>query len=53
MVRRLVAKPRSAVTTFLEVSGFGVVSFGIWQVSAPAGTISAGIGLVLIGWLAA
>lgn len=49
----LVMKPRAVLTTGVELGGFGLVVYGIWQVSETAGFISAGICLLVIGALSA
>jgi hypothetical protein len=38
-------------TTVLEIVGFALVVTGIWEVSAVAGVISAGVACVVVGWL--
>jgi hypothetical protein len=49
VLRRIVAKPRSLITTLLEAAGFGLISYGISLVSPAAGFIAAGVSLILIG----
>ena len=50
---QLNVKPRTLLTTLAELAGFGLISNGIWQISEPAGWISAGVSLVLVGVLQA
>ena len=56
-MRRVLAaaltKPRSVLTTGLELAGIGVIVYGIHRISVTAGWIAAGIGLILVGALAA
>lgn len=53
MLLAVLTKPRAIVTTGLELAGTGVIVYGISQVSVTAAVIAAGIGLILIGVLAA
>lgn len=43
---------KESLTTLLELAGFGLISYGIWRLSEPAGLIAAGISLVIVGFLA-
>lgn len=39
---------RRVLTTLLEVAGLGLIVAGIWQITAVAGLIAAGVALILI-----
>ena len=39
------------LTTVLEVLGFAAVAYGVSLWSIPAGIVTAGLALVLVGWL--
>jgi small neutral amino acid transporter SnatA (MarC family) len=53
VLRTLINRPRSVITTLLEVAGFGLIVAGVWRVSVTAGVIAAGCALILIGVLEA
>lgn len=49
----LVTKPRSVLTTILEVAGFALIVAGFARISVNDGLFAAGVALILIGWLEA
>ncbi len=54
VIRKMLTNPpnvRKWSTTVLEIVGFALVVTGIWEVSAVAGVISAGVACVVVGWL--
>jgi hypothetical protein len=51
VLRNLITKPRSAVTTLLEVAGLGVIVVGIFRVSFTFGLVAVGLALILVGVL--
>jgi hypothetical protein len=44
---------RALLTTFAELAGLGFVAAGCWLILPAAGLIAGGLGLVLVGYLAA
>jgi hypothetical protein len=51
VLARILARPRNALTTLLEVAGFAVIDAGIWQINANAGLIAVGSSLIAVGVL--
>ena len=49
----LVTKPRSILTTLLEIAGFSLIVAGFARISVDDGLFAAGAALLLIGWLEA
>jgi hypothetical protein len=50
-MRSFIKTRRSAVTTLLEVAGFGLIVAGFFRFSVNDGLFAAGVALILIGVL--
>lgn len=51
MLRSLLTKPRSKLTTLAEVAGIGLLVFAVFRVSLTCGFAAAGVALIVIGVL--